>query len=127
MRRVRLQPLRIPTGWRVDFNDGLHEVDPTSEAIPEHELSLLFKEDMLQAVHPARNRMLDLGWYPEGELKNGQYRLELYEGDFGGRLLHRVLTRDRAALVDSLERILQAVCDGDPEFGPYGNERKSEI
>jgi len=32
---IPLQPLRIPNGWTVSFNDGLYEIDPVADAIPE--------------------------------------------------------------------------------------------
>ena len=31
---IRLQPLRIPTGWHVEYNNGLWEIDPVAELIP---------------------------------------------------------------------------------------------
>jgi len=49
---IPLQPLRIPGGWTVSFNDGLYEVDPVAEAIPADKHLWFFKEDMLQ-IHVA--------------------------------------------------------------------------
>jgi hypothetical protein len=104
-----LQPLRIPTGWKVAFNSGLYEIDPSSEliALSPH---LLFKQDMLQMTHDRFNRLLDLGWRPEGDFDAGHYHLRIYEGDFRGKLLHEFVTKDRAALVAEIERLLVAVC-----------------
>lgn len=107
---ICLQPLRIPTGWHVDYNNGLWEIDPVAELIPIEDRWWLFKQDMLQMIQPRFNRMLDLGWYPEGDLFEGHYRLVLYEGDFKGRLLHQFTTRDRQTLVVEIERLLTAVC-----------------
>lgn len=109
---LRLQPLRIPTGWQVDYNDGLWEIDPSDATISEDERWWLFKEDMLQLTHPRFNRLLDVGWYPGGDLAQGQYGLVLYEGDFGGRLLFQLRTRDRLDLVAEIERLLQSVSAG---------------
>src|SRR5947209_6907419 len=100
---VRLQPLRIPAGWLVAYN-GLSEVDPRPETVPIEDRSWIFKEDMLQMTHGRTGRLLDVGWYPEGDLEHGQYRLVVYEGDFRGRLLHESSTRDRAELVAAIER-----------------------
>jgi hypothetical protein len=106
-----LQPLRVPTGWVVEFNNGLYEIDPSPELIPPEERWLLFKQDMLQMKHEHFNRLLDLGWRPEGDLDTGQYGVEVYEGDHRGKLLYQFATKDRSALVAEIERLLAAVCD----------------
>lgn len=108
-----LQPLRIPTGWTVTYNNGLYEIDPPGDEVPEHERWVVFKEDMVQMRNEHRNRLLDLGWYPEGDMKTGQYGLVVYEGDFHGRLLHEFRGRDRAALVAEIERLLVAISEGE--------------
>ena len=101
-----LQPLRIPAGWHVKYNNGLYKVDPLPGLIPEDDRWWVFKQDMLWMVHPQSNRLLDLGWYPEGDLVSGQYGLVVYEGNFRGRLLHEFDTRDRLVLVAEIERLL---------------------
>ena len=63
-------------------------------------------------VHDERKRLLDLGWAPEMDFEEGRYRLTLYEGDHGGRELHRHQSRDLAALVAEIERILEDVAFG---------------
>jgi hypothetical protein len=93
----------------MQYNNGLWEIDPDPALVPEDERWVIFKEDMLQMRHTRTNRLLDLGWYPEGELENGRYGLVLYEGDFRGRLIHEFKTRDRATLVAEIERLLLAV------------------
>ena len=110
---VRLQPLRIPTGWHVEYNNGLWEIDPVVDSIPVEDRWWIFKQDMLQMTHPRFNRLLDVGWYPEGDVANGHYGLVVYEGDFKGRLLHKFETRDRLALVGEIERLLALVCSGE--------------
>lgn len=109
---VRLQPLRVPAGWAVEYNNGLYELDPCPEHVPEKDRWWLFKADMLMMRHGRRDRLLDLGWYPEGDLVRGHYGLAVYEGDFRGRLLHESAVQDRPALVAEIERLLQAVADG---------------
>jgi hypothetical protein len=108
----RLQPLRVPAGWAVEYNNGLYELGPSPEQVPEVERIWLFKQDMLQMRHGRRDRLLDLGWSPEGDLERGHYALALYEGDCCGRLLHEYATRDRLALVAEIERLLRAVAEG---------------
>src|SRR5262245_48260938 len=75
----KLQQLRITMGWSVNYNNGFYEVDPSFENVNDN---FIFKQDMLQLKHEKRNRLLDLGWYPEFEYENGNYGLVLYEGDF---------------------------------------------
>lgn len=104
-----LQPLRVPTGWLVAFND-LHEIDPAD--VPEDDRYTFLKEDLLQMMQGHFSRLLDVGWYPEGDSVDGGYRLVLYEGGFDGKLLRDFRTRDRAELVAEIERLLEAVCDG---------------
>jgi hypothetical protein len=107
------QPLRIPAGWRVDYNNALYEIDPLTELIPEEDRWWIFKQDMLCLTHDRFNRLLNLGWYPEGDLVEGHYGLVVYEGDHRGTLLHEFTTNDRLALVAEIERLLLAVCHGE--------------
>jgi hypothetical protein len=108
--QIPLQPLRIPTGWHVDYNNGLFEIDPLPELFPDENPWWIFKEDMLQMHNDRFNRLLDLGWYPEGDLVAGRYGLVVYEGDFRGRLLYEFSTRDRLELVAEIERLLSEIC-----------------
>jgi hypothetical protein len=108
-----LQPLRVPAGWTVAYNNGLYEVDPPGESVPEDERRIVFKQDMLQMRNEPRNRLLDLGWYPEGDMKAGHYGLVVYEGDFHGPLLHEYRGRDRPALIAEIERLLVAISEGE--------------
>jgi hypothetical protein len=108
--QIPLQPLRIPAGWHVAYNNGLFEIDPLPELFPDENPWWIFKEDMLQMYNERFNRMLDLGWYPEGDLIAGGYGLVVYEGDFRGRLLHEFRTRDRLELVAEIERLLSEIC-----------------
>lgn len=106
---VPLQPLRVPAGWSMAYNNGLWEIDPDPTLIPEDERWLIFKEDMLQMHHARANKLLDLGWHPEGDLENGHYKLVLYEGDFRGSLIHEFHTQNRLELIVEIERLLLAV------------------
>lgn len=106
------QPLRITDGWTVSYNNGLYEIDPLPDIIPETERWWIFKEDMLQMSHVARNRVLDLGWRNEGDLENGNYQLVVYEGDFLGELLYEYEGNNRFELVKEIENLLQLVTEG---------------
>ena len=109
LRQPRLQPLRIPSGWLVSYNNGLYEVDPDPAVVPKDDRWWIFKEDMLQMRHEVNNQLLDIGWYPDGDIQSGEYVLVVHEGDFRGPELHRYTTRDRLALVAEVERVLLAI------------------
>lgn len=97
-----LQPLRIPEGWTVAYN-SFCEVD-----VDHPDAWTLLKESLLQLKHERRGRLLDLGWYPEGE-PDGRFVMQLYDGDFTGTLLQKHETQDRAEMVSVIERVLYAV------------------
>jgi hypothetical protein len=104
-----LQPLRIPTGWTVVFNDGLYEIDPVPEAIPEDEHLCFFKEDMLLMLHADQKLHLDVGWFPSGDLVRGEYCLVLAESDSYDQPVREFRTRDRSTLIAEIERLLADV------------------
>jgi len=107
-----LQPLRIPAGWKIAYN-ALFEIDPAPDQIPPDHHSWFFREDMLQAQHQDFDRLLDVGWYPDGDLEHGEYALHVHQGDWvTGRLLHEFRTRDRRLLVAELERIFISIAKG---------------
>jgi len=93
----------------VAFND-LHEIDPSD--VTEEDRYRFFEEDLLQIRQEHSNRLLDVGWYPSGNLADGAYRLVVYEGNFHGNLLFELRTRDRRQLVAEVERLLNEVCEG---------------
>lgn len=79
-----LQPLRIPGGWTVVFNN-FYDIDP--KAVPKSDDDtwlFAFSEDILyirsetarkQNGHTERQTLgIDLGWYPEGD-PNGSFTL----------------------------------------------------
>lgn len=111
MKNPPLQPLRVSAGWLMAYNSALYELDPDPVVIPVRDRWHFFKCDMLQLKHVRLNRLLDLGWSPEGDLEQGSYKLQLFEGDFNGTQLLEFRTRDRAALVAEIERIVAAVSE----------------
>lgn len=107
-----LQPLRLLPGWKITFN-SLFEIDPAADQIPANHHSWFLKEDMLQAEHQDRDRLLDVGWYPDGDLDRGEYALHVHQGDWvTERLLHEFRTRNRQSLVAEIERIFAAITEG---------------
>ena len=87
--------------WEVHYNH-LYEVDPVPGEVDER----LFDQDILRLVNRRMNRVLDVGWYPAFDLRNGFFRLLLFEGSFDGRLLREFETPDRHALVEEIERAI---------------------
>ena len=108
----RLQPLRIPAGWYVQYNNGLYEIDPVADSVVEDDRWYVFKQDMLQLRHSHFDRLLDVGWNPDGDVAAGTYGLVVYEGNFTGRLLHEYDTRIRLELVAEIERLLVVIGSG---------------
>ncbi len=110
--KLKLQPLRIPMGWHMEYNNALYEIDISLD-IPAEESWWIFKEDMLQIVHPERNRMIDIGFYPEGDMKNGAFGMVMHEGDFSGKEIAKLSTRDRHELLATLETWMQKVTEAE--------------
>ena len=109
---LKLQPLRVTAGWIIEYNNGFYEIDTDPSLVSEEDRWWVFKEDMLQILHPGRNRLIDLGFTPEGDLLNGRFGLVVYEGDFTGRLLYEFRTQNRMEVVTEIERLMKAVTDG---------------
>lgn len=105
-----LQPLILATGWRVEYHQ-FFALEPTPELVEGHEL--WFKEDMYQARHEQRNRLIDLGWYPEGKFAAGSFGLVLYEGDFHGELRAELRSKDRQQVVSTMNQWFVSVSNGD--------------
>ena len=72
---VALQPLRVPVGWRIEWNT-LYEEDPTEPANAQgyyHGGANLFL-----ANHPARGRAVDVEWRADDDRPTaGRYRLRV--------------------------------------------------
>lgn len=112
------QPLRVPVGWRVDWNT-LYELDPTEENVRR---GFFGGSSLFLATNSGRRFCIDVEWRPEDD-PTGCYRLlVLYapwpRGESGRRRkdeplafdwvapLHEFTTRTRAELVAELEKWL---------------------
>lgn len=107
-----LQPIRVPAGWLVEYNKFC-ELDPSP---PRGErdfwlFKLYFTQDLLQASNKRRGRLLDLGWYPDGDMAAGAFHVVVHVNDFHGELLHSFRSRDRLAVVAEIERLFSEVSD----------------
>ena len=95
--------LRVPEGWCIAYNDLREYPADHPDA-----WTLVWKSDLLMARHDRRNRLLDLGWYPDGEA-DGCYLIEVFEGDCAGRVLHVFETMDRAEAIAEIERLFASI------------------
>lgn len=107
--KLELQELRIPAGWFISYNQ-FYDVSPSKETV--ESVDTEFTEDILQLENKHRNRLMDLGWYPEGDYKNGSYRLVVYEGDFQGKLLYEFDSKYKQDIVSEINRLLLEITDG---------------
>lgn len=101
--KLKLQELRIPTGWFISYNQ-FYDISPSKETV--ESIDTFFTQDILQLEHKDRNRLMDLGWYPEGDYKNGSYGLVVYEGDFHGKLLYEFDSKSKQETVSEINRLL---------------------
>ena len=105
-----LQPLRIPAGWMIEYND-LREADPSPQSFD----AQVLREDLLQLKHSMTGVLVDVGWYGDAEL--GEFAIHVHRGDFSGERLHEFRSRDRHALVAEIERLLSPGATGLCVFG----------
>ncbi|WP_299895554.1 hypothetical protein [uncultured Aquimarina sp.] len=70
---MKLQPLRIPAGWKVHWN-LFYEQDINEENCL-HEFS---SSTLLSISNTQTNKNIELIWHPKGDL-NGSYILEVYQ------------------------------------------------
>ena len=68
---------------------------------------------MYQARHNRHDRLIDLGWTPEGDWDDGSYKPVLYVGDFRGELLREIRTKNRAEIVTAMNEWFYAVSNGE--------------
>ena len=92
-----LQPLRIPSGWNVTFNEWrvFETEDPSS----------WLQEDLFQAIHIRGDFLVDAGWY--GTYPDGEFLVQLIRGDFiDGHVLRESRTKSQLEAVIALESML---------------------
>ncbi len=103
---MKLQDLQISQGWFISYNQ-FYNIEPSKNTV--ENIDTYLNEDILQFKHDANNRLIDLGWNPELDWEKGAFTLVVYEGDFCGKLLYELRTKDKAKVVAEINRILQAV------------------
>ena len=98
-----LQPLRIPAGWTVRWNE-LRTTDPQTLDAGDRDW-WRFSEDLLQLEHEHTGLLLDVGWYPEAS-PGGAYTLLLIRGTDWNSPLARFRTRSLETLAARVEETL---------------------
>lgn len=113
MEMRKLQPLQIPGGWTVNFNDFM-DIDP-AEISDENDWLVYFSEDLLYIsteITRKRNKQMesqtlgiDLGWYPEGD-PNGSFKLQAILNDNWENPLLSFSSRSKDEITEMLEQWL---------------------
>lgn len=113
-----LRRLRIPEGWRVNYNDFCEVPFDHPQA-----WRYAFKDSLLMLVHERRGVLVDLGWHPDQDAAGG-YWLRVFEGDHTGIERHAFKTRDTEAVIAELERLLDLINRG--RFPVAGADRPDQ-
>lgn len=105
---ISLQPLRIPTGWTVDWNQ-FYDVEPGAEllikGLPNADVWQFFLQDLLQLKHFNYNLILDLSWIPEAD-PNGNYQLVLITNQDWENPLATFHSRSKDEIVKKINALL---------------------
>lgn len=111
---ISLQPLIIPTGWTVVWNQ-FYDVEPGAdlliEGLPDGEVWELFLQNLLQLKYPHRNLILDLGWIPEAN-PHGNYQLELIKNEEWEYPIVTFKSINKKKIVDKINSLLLEVTSG---------------
>lgn len=110
-----LQPLRIPAGWKITFND-FFMLDPAQYTGSDTDFWENFVEDMLYIVYEwslkkdkityTKKIAIDLGWYPEMDI-NGEFALYVIKDDDWDYPLAEFRSRSQREIVDTIEIFLK--------------------
>ena len=110
-----LQPLRIPAGWKIVFND-FFMLDPVQYTDCNDEFWRYFVEDMLYIVNERtlkkdkktyrKTVAIDLGWYPEMDV-NGEFVLYVIKDNDWDDPLAEFRSRSQVKIVDLIEASLE--------------------
>lgn len=123
MTDVALQPLRIPPGWRINWNT-LFEIDPTPESCA---AGYFGGSSLFMASDEQRRLFIDLEWRPEDDPAGSYFFKVMYvpwERTESGRRRHVKLDRRQARVVFFCEtrsrielvRELEAALVGRPDW-----------
>lgn len=110
-----LQPLRIPSGWKIAFNN-FFMLDPSQYIGSDDMFWENFVEDMLYIVYEwpfkkdkityTKKIAIDLGWYPEMD-RNGEFALYVIKDDNWECPLAEFRSRSQNDITDTIETFLK--------------------
>ena len=104
-----LQSLIVTQGWTVLYHQ-FFDIQPSQELVEGD--SLLFREDLFQAANARAHRIIDLGWYPEGDFTSGHFRVVVHAGDSRGPLLTEFSSKEKDAIVGKMNEWMNMVSQG---------------
>lgn len=104
---MRLQRLRIPSGWKVTYNNFC-EIEPPLNASADDDMWLFFTEDLLQIVKEKKKKefLIDLGWIPEAE-PEGSFYLQVIENSNWEKPLEEFKSKDQKLIIEKIEYYLE--------------------
>ncbi|MCY7759486.1 hypothetical protein P8833_17880 [Bacillus inaquosorum] len=101
--------LRIPAGWTVDYI-SLKDTDPKTLEASDDAWLFDFNQDLLHISHKTKNLLLDVGWYPEGDL-TGCYGIELIKNEDWENPVEDIMCTELKELIKQLDNIFWHVRD----------------
>jgi hypothetical protein len=104
-----LVPLRIPSGWAVEFNNFVELGPPRSLSAADRDAYLT--QDLLSLRSNAGGLILDVGWRPDGD-PGGRYLLEVVRAD-GEETGIELASRRSEIIRDAIEVCLHRLNAGD--------------
>jgi hypothetical protein len=105
----RLQPLRIPSGFKIEWNE-FYAYDPSTEYDEKDHLHYL-TEELLQLKYHQEELVVDLGWYGDTSRREGYFQLLLLRGLRWEEPLVRITSPSLTQITDKLEDLIWKIHD----------------
>jgi len=104
---MKLQRLRIPSGWKVTYN-SFCEIAPPLGLPEEDDMWLFFTQDLLQIINENKNIefMIDLGWIPEGD-PEGSFHVQVIKNKNWDEPLEEFKSQDQKMITEKIENYLE--------------------
>lgn len=107
----QLKPFRLAPAWKIMWNK-LKDIEPDNVKPDDDAWLFTFVEDMTYIVTEStynenkkiikRTLAIDLGWYPEGDIKGCYYLVAILDNDWNQPILE-MKTRSTQKVVDTIE------------------------
>lgn len=114
----KLQALRIPAGWSVEFNNFVdinpldEEIILTGKYVKDRNGWNLFDQSLLFLFHRRAKLKLDVGWVPSYS-PAGRFVVQLVGEDGWSQPLYSYESKDKNEVVKAIEELLVRVNSGD--------------